>query len=309
MFSRVILPSIKGVLSPKQTLELSNIYLENAFKTKHNDIALVLGHDAESALAQVKNTSKKALTHPKDVEEQALREGMASAYIGLGRLLDSQGYPVEAQAIYKKAEKLGGDMSDPGLLVQSTSSDIIVYFGNGSLDSTKNKSAVLPSLRTFESQHRQRDIATVPPHIFANDVRPLSMQFKLPEPDERLNNTSQLAFCLGLLRASLSPSDVLEPAVTNWLQVIENDDDEQERLKTLTTDVIRVFKRDELKDAKAVAEVVCLSPVLDKDAFRDLLNEFYSGVDRSGLLDFHQLEGLAQLIQGADPSYLDADDL
>jgi len=37
--------------------------------------------------------------------------------------------------------------------------------------------------------------------------------------------------------------------------------------------------------------------------------EFYSGIDQSGLLDIHQLEGLAHLIQGANPGYLDSDDL
>ncbi|KAF9361671.1 hypothetical protein BGX34_007008, partial [Mortierella sp. NVP85] len=77
----------------------------------------------------------------------------------------------------------------------------------------------------------------------------------------------------------------------------------------MVTEVIRVFKRDEIKDAKAVAEVVCLSPVLNKDSFHELLREFYSGIDHSGLLNFHHLEGLAQLIQGAGPGHLDADDL
>ncbi|KAK3807275.1 MAG: hypothetical protein J3Q66DRAFT_418320 [Benniella sp.] len=47
----------------------------------------------------------------------------------------------------------------------------------------------------------------------------------------------------------------------------------------------------------------------DKDTFHDLLRGFYSGIDASGLLDFQQLEGLAQLIQGADYGYLSADDL
>jgi hypothetical protein len=73
--------------------------------------------------------------------------------------------------------------------------------------------------------------------------------------------------------------------------------------------VIRAFKTDEFKDAKSVTEVVCLAPVLEDSDFRYLLKEFYSGIDQSGLLDVHQLEGLAKLIQGAHPGYLDADDL
>ena len=146
-------------------------------------------------------------------------------------------------------------------------------------------------------------------HIFAENVDPPIRDFKLPEPDERLNDTFQLTGCLSLLQATLMPEDKLEPAAQDWLQVIEKDTDEQVRLRTLATEVIRVFKRDELKDAKAVAEVVYLAPVLSKDAFQDLLSEFYSGIDHSGLLKFHQLEGLAHLIQGANPGHLNADDL
>jgi len=73
--------------------------------------------------------------------------------------------------------------------------------------------------------------------------------------------------------------------------------------------VIRAFKRDEIKDAKAVADVVCLVSALDKDDFRYLVKEFHIGIEQSALLDIHQLEGLAQLIHGADPGHLEADDL
>ena len=52
-----------------------------------------------------------------------------------------------------------------------------------------------------------------------------------------------------------------------------------------------------------------LAPVLENDDFRYLLKEFYSGIGQSGSLDVHQLEGIAHLIQGADPGYLDSDDL
>ncbi|KAF9343765.1 hypothetical protein BGX34_006395, partial [Mortierella sp. NVP85] len=107
---------------------------------------------------------------------------------------------------------------------------------------------------------------------------------------------------------SLSPEDLLEPA-RKWLEAIEKDTDEQDRLKKVALEVVRVFKRDEIKDAKAVTEVVNLAPVLSKDTLQDLLREFYMGIDHSGLLNIHQLEGIAQLIQGRGPGYLDADDL
>jgi len=146
-------------------------------------------------------------------------------------------------------------------------------------------------------------------HIFVENLRPPSIRFKLPEADERLHDTPQLACCLALIQTSQPPDDILDTATRDWLRTVEKDMDEKNRLGTMATDIVRAFKRDEIKDAKAVAEVVYLAPVLNKDAFQDLLSEFYSGIDHSGLLKFHQLEGLAQLIQSADPGYLSADDL
>jgi len=166
------------------------------------------------------------------------------------------------------------------------------------------ESAINPPI----DQHRQQDVMAVLANVFTRNVRLPAIEFKLPEADERINNTPQLAYCLSLLRSPCS-TDEYESTVYSWLQTTEKDTDEQERLHTMATEVIRMFKRDELKDSRAVAEVVSLAPVLNKDEFQGLLGDFYSGIDHSGLLNFHQLEGLAQLIQGADPGHLYADDL
>jgi hypothetical protein len=150
---------------------------------------------------------------------------------------------------------------------------------------------------------------TLPAHIFAENIPPPAFQLKLPEPDARLDNTPQLVYCLGLLKMAQSPDVKLEPTVLEWIQTIEKDAEEQERLCTISKDVIRAFKREEIKDTKAVAEVVRLAPVLDKEMFRELPLQFYSGISASALLNFQQLEGIAQLIQGADHGHLDSDDL
>jgi len=152
-----------------------------------------------------------------------------------------------------------------------------------------------------------RGIPTVPADIFVDNVPPSTNEMKLPEPDGRLVDTPQLVCCLSLLKAVQSPDTELEPSAAKWIQTI--DKDEQERLKGLSTNMIRAFKTEEIKDAKVVAEVVCLAPILDKHMFRELLKESYSGIDASPLLNFQQLEGIARLIQGADPGYLSSDDL
>jgi len=151
--------------------------------------------------------------------------------------------------------------------------------------------------------------ATISRSIFSTNLRPPAIAFIPPEPDSRLIDTIQLACCLGLLQGAYEPEDILDTTVRNWLLATKNETDERDRLNTLATDVIRAFKRDEFKDSKSVTEVVSLAPVLENDDFRYLLKEFYSGIDQSGLLDLHQLEGLANLIQSAGSGYLDSDDL
>ncbi|KAG0224038.1 hypothetical protein BGX31_008229, partial [Mortierella sp. GBA43] len=247
MVFRNIVPSHLSALSLQQSLDLTNMYLANAYSTKDNDLALVLCHDAEIALSQAKTASKEYPAHAKDTRYQMLREGVAAAFIDLGKLMDRQGYQEKARTICKKAEKWG--------------------------------------------------------------VQPLTKDFKLPEADERLSNIPQLVYCLSVLQESQSNNEVLEPVALRWLKAIEKDADEQERLYAMVAELIRAFKRDEIKDTKTVAEVVCLAPVLSKDVFSDLVQEFYSGIKNSDLLNFHQLEGLVQMIQCGNPGYFSADDL
>ncbi|KAK3810124.1 MAG: hypothetical protein J3Q66DRAFT_443682, partial [Benniella sp.] len=100
-----VVPSHLRSLSLKQALELTNLYLENAYKIEDPDIALVLCHEAEAALSQGKSANKKLRAHQNDARHEALREGMATAYIDLGKLLEKRGYQGEGQAMCEKAEK------------------------------------------------------------------------------------------------------------------------------------------------------------------------------------------------------------
>jgi hypothetical protein len=83
-------------------LELANVYLETAFNTTDSEIALVLCHDTEVSLSQ----ARKSVQNQND-KGPIVTEGIATAYIGLGKLLESRGYVGGAQASLKKAEKLG----------------------------------------------------------------------------------------------------------------------------------------------------------------------------------------------------------
>ncbi|KAK3828430.1 MAG: hypothetical protein J3Q66DRAFT_434963 [Benniella sp.] len=328
-----IVTSPRGTLSPSQALELARVYLENANQVKDAKISLVLCHDTEVSLSQAKRAAKHT-------DDPTLKERVALAYIGLGNLLHDCGHHVEAQASYKKARKLGSvspsvtDTPVANLSVLRSSAPPTPTNEHNSASTVSvspeyilttntqhepdTKTLLLEADTTDDSSQtphptkqndRSLDIATIHRHIFPRNVRPPAIGFRPPEPDTRLADTPQLACCLGLLGLTHEVDDILEPATRTWLQLIKNEPEEQDRFKTLATDVVRAFKRDEIKDAKAVIEVVYLAPVLEKDDFRYLLKEFHSGIEQSTLLDIHQLEGLAQLIQGADKTYLDADDL
>jgi thymidylate kinase len=102
-----IVPSHIGSLSLQQALELTNVYLENAYRTRDPDVALVLCHDAEVALSQAKKANRKHGTHTNDTKYQELQAGVATAFIDLGKYLERRGYKSESVAICKKAEKWG----------------------------------------------------------------------------------------------------------------------------------------------------------------------------------------------------------
>ncbi|KAF9353181.1 hypothetical protein BGX34_011745, partial [Mortierella sp. NVP85] len=307
-----VISSPRANLSPHQILDLTNLYLDNARKAADPSIALVLCHDTEISLSQVKRAAKHA-------DDKVIRDGIATVYLGLAEFLESQGHRVEAQTFLKKSEKLGGRPHDVGRPARSSRPASFVRSIKSALHSIADTPVDTPSPRpssmnlpkqgTEPGIQQRTDTATLPQSIFPTNVRPPTTEFNPPEPDSRLNDTQQLARCLGILQSSSESDVLLDPAARKWLHLTKNEPDEKDRLKTLATDVIRAFKRDELKDAKSVTEVVCLAPVLDKNDFRYLLKEFYSGIDQSGLLDVHQLEGIAHLVQGAHPGYLDTDDL
>ncbi|KAG0301629.1 hypothetical protein BGZ98_008181 [Dissophora globulifera] len=234
-----------GALSPEKDLELAKFYLESA-------------------------------------KDQALRNGIATAYSEHGKQLDILGNTELAQVSHKKAKQLR--------YVRPTKVPSLA-------DSSATGSA-------------GRDVARVAEDIFPDDMRqPADKCSKLPDVDQRLEDSSQLAYCLGLLQAELLSGEEFEPMAGEWVTITKNNPDEKERLKKMGIDLIRAFSRDELRDAKAIAEVVRLAPVLEKEYFRSLLYLFLDGIDRSGLLDVQSLEGLAQLVHSAPKGYLNSDDL
>lgn len=244
MLFRKIVPSPKTALSPHQVLQLTNMFLENASKADDDDIALILCQHAEAALSEAKSTSKKA-SSSSDPDDQVVSKNIAAAFYKLGNLLENHGYRDQAQVFFNKCKKWGGHDPEIGRLLESSRPATATEASPGN-----------PSQVSATAQYIQPKQSTIPKNIFSKNVRPSAFRFTPPELDSRLTDTLQLACCLGLLQGSHGPDDILDATTRTWLNDITNEPDEHERLKALVTDVIRAFKRDEFKDAKAVTEVV-----------------------------------------------------
>ena len=146
--------------------------------------------------------------------------------------------------------------------------------------------------------------------IFSEDTLPPALPWSFPEADGRVTDTPQLVSCLSLLQGSEESLDeTLGTEALRWLKQTRQSTDERTRLETLVADLIRTFARDEIKDDNAVAEVLCLIPILEEDDFRFLLRLFLNNVNGSPILDLGALRGLARLLKDACPGHLKAQDL
>ncbi|KAG0044723.1 hypothetical protein BGZ83_009996 [Gryganskiella cystojenkinii] len=278
-------------LVPSKILELIRLQLKQAHDSEDPEVTLIFCNFADWLLTSLKTVVKRPsrlksssrTVHGDGSEQETLLfQEIASAYLDHANLMVDLGYADMAQKSRSRADKWGG----PGIKKD---------------DSLSSKKI-----------NRVLDIATVSESIFPDDIRPPDLPWTFPEPDSRVADTPQLVSCLSLLNQGSEgfTEDALEPATRKWLQETEKNEEEKTRLKTLATDLIRAFTRDEIKDKKAIAEVLCLASVLSEDDFRFLLGQFVQTIEGSRILDIGALNGLAQLMQSvSSPSHLHAQDL
>ncbi|KAI8597832.1 hypothetical protein EDD21DRAFT_407304, partial [Dissophora ornata] len=258
MFGSLFLP-LRNILSPQEALEEANSHLENARKAKSSGLALTYCNDAQTALSRIRRSVRKALVLSVSVEDQAIRNEIASTYFELGELLENLKHRDKAQTCYKNSGKWGGRVQEPG---QSPSLPNDVA-SPPAPDPTVDLSAVHllstpPPRHPLIQETPSRDIAIIPAHIFANDMHQPPDINKLPKADDRLKSTPQLVHCLGLLQFSQSTEDSLDLTEQTWLNATTQNTGEQERLRMLAIKLLREFAREELKDGNTVAEVVRL---------------------------------------------------
>jgi lipoprotein NlpI len=107
MWYRRIIPSPKNALSSRQVLQLTNMFLVNAYNTDDKDIGLTLCQHAEATLSEARVNPKKNSSSSCSSEEQEMQRLIATAYYQLGELLQKQGLQDVAQALFKRSEKWG----------------------------------------------------------------------------------------------------------------------------------------------------------------------------------------------------------
>ncbi|KAF8983543.1 hypothetical protein BGZ46_010051 [Entomortierella lignicola] len=323
----------KNKLTLEDTLEIANKHLESAKKA--NDPTKSLKH-SRSAKSVLKDAEKIFVANK--IENPALQDGIASAYHEHGQLLDELGYHSKAHKSHNKAKEWGyfyvasqkaGSFqpdNETSSSHESYGSPVALsslpsigtaathqgksYAGPVKLTETKSLvPATKDSVYIVEPIHQYPVAAQIPLEIFYKDVVPPVAKYNLPEDDERIASTPQLAYCLSLLNPSLISNEELDPAEFAWSQAKLNNPDEKGRLQTMGTDLVRVFVRDELKKPDVVAEIISLVAVLDPDDFRKVLQAFVDGIEHSVLLEIHLLDGLAQLVRNAVQGCFNADDL
>ncbi|KAF9919479.1 hypothetical protein FBU30_010972, partial [Linnemannia zychae] len=133
--------------------------------------------------------------------------------------------------------------------------------------------------------------------------------WSFPSPNCHLQDTRQLAACLTLLRTTELSEYELTQEVRKWIVSTRSNKDEIERLGKIAIDVIYAFIKANPKDSGVIAEVIPLAYILDRDLHRHLLNSFVDAINYSTLLNIDSLDGLAHVVQSADPGYINSGDL
>ncbi|KAF9925158.1 hypothetical protein BGZ67_008867 [Mortierella alpina] len=321
--------SKRSPLPPQRELELVNIYLGQsriACKDGKHEIALVLCEEAEASLSKMKK-GVKAAEAVQDIAD--LRHAIACAFFELCQLLEELNKQDRAKQNYRRAQEWGYTdaerLSISALPSLATAASIATQMPSGVSFDINTQPLLNTAASTTQPPSKVKVSTTAQPKLsgstaidvdksvagdfFTQDKTAPVIEYKFPEPDERLVNTHQLVYCLGLLRSPPSSDDPHQDSALHWVKATRNNEDEQERLNTLTTNLVRVFIRDELKGPTAIAEVACIAPFLNMDDFRCLLGLFIGSIESSTLLDVNSLEGLAKLVQGANEGYLEAADL
>ncbi|KAF9900866.1 hypothetical protein EC991_006770 [Linnemannia zychae] len=171
--------------------------------------------------------------------------------------------------------------------------------------------------------------------IFSKDLPKPMIKAELPSTLDRIEVTQQLVYAQRLIRhgqsivssgvATITERPISDSTNLNtptaldkqgrmpdraeraWIK--SQDPMQQHHLQGLVDNVVAEFAKDDLKGSAAIAEVVILGPILDRNTYRRLLNHLVIRFKQDIYFDVPLLQGLVQLIEDASPGYLEHGDL
>ncbi|KAF9967757.1 hypothetical protein BGZ70_008309, partial [Mortierella alpina] len=193
--------SWRSHLSPQQAIKLAQFYLASAETADEPVIAMALCEQAETNLDRIKRP--KSLGALEDEEYKIFREDVAAAYSKHAKFMADWKYAEKALASRTKSEKWGG-----------------VAF--------KEEAPLASKLAV-------REHAPLLEGIFEDNVaRPTTVLGGLPEVNQPLINTTQLAYCLAAVDAIATTAEADLPDATRvWALAVKKDHDEEKRLREL----------------------------------------------------------------------------
>ncbi|KAG0248201.1 hypothetical protein BGZ95_008163, partial [Linnemannia exigua] len=173
------------------------------------------------------------------------------------------------------------------------------------------------TIPTIQVQASTNNLTPLTHKIFPKNVNPATIRTSLPMPRARIEQTTQLVHyyqLLSIVHSSSPASDADE------LEVIPLDEAQQELVNFLSLaeqdhrcwiieELVIAFIEDDFKDSTAIAEIVLLGPILERETYRSLLSCFISQFEQTKLLNVTLLAGLVQLIECASVGYLVDEDL
>ncbi|KAF9901683.1 hypothetical protein EC991_005787 [Linnemannia zychae] len=259
----------------------------------------------ESAFSLIAAAAKRAVSPPASSRDRSISAGIAAVFVEQSKL------PVTLGQADRNTHRTQGSSSSPPARPASKPTSGSRVTESASVG-TKNK--ITPAIpKSFQ----------VPGGVFPKNLPKPTIQAPWPKFDSRIGTTPQLALCATLLpREVASSADPVEPLVEppkeeeyqsaahrEWASALK-DPIEQDRLLWIVKGIIKKFANDATNDSEDVAEVAILGPILDREYYRELLACVIRKFDESdNLLKEHLLQAVVQLVQYAQPGYLEADDL
>ncbi|GJJ68048.1 protein transport protein SEC13 [Entomortierella parvispora] len=155
--------------------------------------------------------------------------------------------------------------------------------------------------------------------IFSMDATKIGEVTPLPKVGQDIESTEQLVACAELLASTLAGmsdsesastivnTDALTPSQIKWIQEMNERPLEKENIRRLMSQMVDRFIDLPIKKSDAIREIVLLGPVLDKELYRALLNQFLYELAIKDILSVDLLQGLVKLVEHAPPFYLLAD--